>query len=177
MAHADPSAEYPAVAMALDVELRAVGPDGERRIAARDFFVTYLTTALEPAEVLTSVSVPCLPEGTGWAFAELARRHGDFAMTGAAITLSLDAQGHCADTRIVLFGVGPIPLRPQGAEALVNGERPTGDLYREAGRKVSEEIDEPLSDVHASAEYRRHLAGVLTRRGLEEAVTRAVAKA
>jgi carbon-monoxide dehydrogenase medium subunit len=177
MAHADPSAEYPAVAVVLDAELRAVGPDGERSIAAQDFFVTYLTTALSPAEVLAGISVPCMPEGTGWAFTEIARRHGDFAMVGAAITLTLDARGHCAEPRIVLFGVGPVPVRPREAEQLLNGERPFSELYREVGRKVSEEIDEPLSDVHASAEYRRHLAAVLTQRGLEEAVTRAGAKA
>jgi carbon-monoxide dehydrogenase medium subunit len=177
MAQADPAAEYPAMAVALDAELRAVGPDGERTIKAEDFFVTYLTTALGPTEVLTEVRVPVLPERSGWAFTELARRHGDFAMAGAAVTLSLDAGGHCSDARIVLFGVGPTPVRPHAAEQLINGERPGEELYRQAGRKVSEEIDEPMSDVHASAEYRRHLADVLTRRGLAEAVARATAEA
>ena len=175
MAQADPAAEYPAMAVALDAELRVVGPDGERSINAEDFFVTYLTTALQPAEVLTEIRVPVLAPGSGWAFTEVARRHGDFAMAGAAVTVTLDAGGHCADAKIVLFGVGPVPVRPRGAEQAVNGERPGEDLYRQAGRKASEEIDEPLSDVHASAEYRRHLAGVMVRRGLAEAVARAAA--
>ena len=175
MAQADPAAEYPAMAVALEAELRAVGPDGERSIKAEDFFVTYLTTALEPAEVLTEITVPVRAERSGWAMTEVARRHGDFAIAGAAVTTTLDAGGHCADTKIVLFGVGPGPVRPSGAEQIVNGERPGDELIRQAGQKASQEIDEPQSDVHASAEYRRHLAGVLTRRGLAEAAARAAA--
>ncbi len=175
MAQADPAAEYPAMAVALEAELRAVGPEGERTIKAEDFFVTYLTTALGPAEVLTEITVPIRAERSGWAVTEVARRHGDFAIAGAAVTLTLDAGGHCADTRIVLFGVGPVPVRPSGAEQIVNGERPGDELIRQAEQKASQEIDEPQSDVHASAEFRRHLAGVLTRRGLAEAVARAAA--
>jgi len=175
MAQADPAAEYPAMAVALDAELRAAGPDGERVIKAEDFFVTYLTTALGPSEVLTEVRVPVLPERSGWAFTEVARRHGDFAIAGAAATVALDSAGHVSDARIVLFGVGPGPVRPRAAEEVVRGERAGDDLCRQAGSKASEEIDEPLSDVHASAEYRRHLAGVLTRRALAEAADRAAA--
>jgi carbon-monoxide dehydrogenase medium subunit len=172
MAQADPAAEYPAVALALDAEFRAVGPDGERGVKAEDFFVTYLTTALDESEVLTEVRVPALPERTGWSIGEVARRHGDFAMVGAAITATL-AKGRCSDARIVLFGVGPTPMRALDAEQIVKGEAPSEALFAEAGRKASEALDEPLSDVHASAEYRRHLAEVLTRRGLAEAVGRA----
>jgi len=173
MAQADPAAEYPAVALALDAEFRAAGPGGERSIAAEDFFVTYLTTALDENEVLTEVRVPALPERTGWSIQEVARRHGDFAMVGAAITVALGGGGRCSDARVVLFGVGPTPLRARGAEQVVTGEAPGEAVFAEAGRKTAEEIDEPLSDVHASAEYRRHLAQVLTRRGLAEAAGRA----
>jgi carbon-monoxide dehydrogenase medium subunit len=173
MAQADPAAEYPAVALALDAELRAVGPGGERTIRAEDFFVTYLTTALEPAEVLTELRVPMLPQRSGWAVREVARRHGDFAMAGVAMTLSLDGRGRCADARIVLFGVGPTPQRARGAEQVVVGEPPGESAFAEAGRRCSEDLEEPLSDVHASAEYRRHLARVLVRRGLAEAAGRA----
>jgi len=173
MAQADPAAEYPAVALALDAEFRAAGPGGERSIAAEDFFVTYLTTALDENEVLTEVRVPALPERTGWSIQEVARRHGDFAMVGAAITVALGSGGRCSDARVVLFGVGPTPLRARGAEQVVTGEAPGEAVFAEAGRKADEEIDEPLSDVHASAEYRRHLAQVLTRRGLAEAAGRA----
>jgi carbon-monoxide dehydrogenase medium subunit len=173
MAQADPAAEYPAVAVALGAELRAVGPGGERTIGAEDFFVTYLTTALESSEVLTQVRIPPLAGGTGWSVAEVTRRHGDFAMAGAAITVALDGGRHCSGARIVLFGVGPTPLRVLDAEGVVNGERPDEKLFERAGQKAGEAIEEPLSDIHASAEYRRHLARVLTRRGLAEAVARA----
>jgi CO/xanthine dehydrogenase FAD-binding subunit len=173
MAHADPAAEYPAVALATGAEFRAVGPGGERTVAAEDFFVTYLTTALDENEVLTEVRVPALPERTGWSIQEVARRRGDFAMVGTAVTLTLDGTGRFSDARIVLFGVGPTPLRARGAERVVVGEAPGEAIFAEAGRKANEELDEPLSDVHASAEYRRALVQVLTRRGLAEAAGRA----
>jgi carbon-monoxide dehydrogenase medium subunit len=174
MAQADPAAEYPAVALLLDAELRAAGPDGERTINAADFFVSYLTTALEPSEVLTEVRFPVLTDGTGWAFEEISRRHGDFAMAGAAVTLSVERAGRCREARIVLFGVGPTPVRARGAEQVAAGETLEAAILEAAGQKASEELDEPLSDVHASAEFRRHLAGVLTRRALTEAMARAV---
>lgn len=173
MAHADPAAEYPALAIVLGVELRTAGPDGERRIAAEDFFQSYLTTALEPVEVLTEVRVPILAPGTGWSFLEVARRHGDFAMTGAAVTLRLDGRGSISEARIVLFGVGPTAVRVREVEQLVMGEQPSDRLFQEAGRAAGEGLEDPLSDVHASAEFRRHLAGVLTARALGEAVERA----
>jgi carbon-monoxide dehydrogenase medium subunit len=173
MAQADPAAEYPAVALVLGAELRALGPDGERTIEADDFFVSYLTTALEPAEVLIEVRFPMLDEGTGWAFQELSRRHGDFAMAGAAVTLSVEGAGRCTKARIVLFGVGPVPIRARGAEQVLVGESLGGPLLETAARKASSELDEPLSDVHASAEFRRHLAEVLARRALTEAMARA----
>lgn len=173
MAHADPAAEYPALAIVLGVELRTAGPDGERRIAAEDFFQSYLTTALEPVEVLTEVRVPILAPGTGWSFLEVARRHGDFAMTGAAVTLRLDGRGSISEARIVLFGVGPTAVRVREVEQLVMGEQPSDRLFQEAGRAAGEGLEDPLSDVHASAEFRRHLARVLTARALGEAVERA----
>jgi carbon-monoxide dehydrogenase medium subunit len=174
MAHADPAAEYPAVALLLGAELRVVGPRGVRSIAARDFFLSYLTTALEPAEILTEVRFPVLGHGCGWAFQEVSRRHGDFAMTGAAVTLSLEGASRCKEARIVLFAVGPTPVRAEGAEQMLVGETPTEALLESAARRASEDLDEPLSDVHASAEFRRHLADVLTRRALGEALERAM---
>ncbi len=173
MAHADPAAEYPALAIVLGAELRTAGPDGERRIAAEDFFQSYLTTALEPVEVLTEVRVPILAPGTGWSFLEVARRHGDFAMSGAAVTLRLDGGGSISEARIVLFGVGPTPVRVREVEQRVMGEQPSDRLFQEAGRVAGEGLEDPLSDVHASAEFRRHLARVLTARALGEAVERA----
>ena len=173
LAHADPAAELPAIALALDAELRAVGPGGERRIKAADFFVTYLTTALEPTEVLTEVRFPELPPRTGWSFIELARRHGDFALTGVVARLATDGGGRCSAAQIVLFGVGATPVRARRTEQLLVGEQCAAPLFERAGQTASEEIAEPLSDVHASAEYRRDLARVLTRRALAEAASRA----
>ena len=173
LAQADPAAEYPAVAVALDAKLRAVGAGSERTIAAADFFVTYLTTALEGAEVLTEVRWACLGAREGWSIQEVARRHGDFAMAGAVVRLALDAGGRCADARIVPFGVGPTPVRARGAEQVLAGEAPREALFARAARTAADELDEPLSDVHASADYRRHLAEVLVRRALAEAAGRA----
>lgn len=173
IAHADPAAEYPAVVVALDAELHAVGPGGARMIKATDFFMSYLTTALEPAEILTEARFPTLPARTGWSCLEVARRHGDFAMTGVVTTVTLDGGGICSAARLALFGVGPTPLRPQAAERALIGSKPSDTVFAEVARKVDEAIEEPLSDVHASAEYRRHLAQVLTRRALAEACARA----
>jgi CO/xanthine dehydrogenase FAD-binding subunit len=172
MAHADPAAEYPALAVLLGVEMRAAGSEGVRTIAAEDFFQGYLTTALAPDEVLAEIRVPALRPGTGWAFLEVARRHGDFALGGAGVTLRRDASGRLSEVRIALFGAGPSPVRPRAVEALLVGELPSERLFEGASRKVAESLEEPISDVHASAEYRRNLAQVLTRRALGEALTR-----
>jgi carbon-monoxide dehydrogenase medium subunit len=173
LAQADPAAEYPAVAVALDAELLAVGPGGERTVKAADFFLSYLTTALEPAELLLEARFPVLPERTGWSVLEVARRHGDFALTGVAVTMTLGGGGRSTAARIVLFGVGPTPLRARQAEEAVVGGTPGEAVFAEAARRADQAILEPLSDVHATAEYRRHLARVLVRRGLAEAAARA----
>ena len=173
IAHADPAAEYPALAIALDMRMKAAGPNGERVIAAADFFVTYLTTALEPSELLTEIRVPKLPDNSGWSIQEVARRHGDFALAGAIVTLTLADGGSCSDARIALFGVGSMPLRAREAEQLLIGEELNDGLIERAGQRASAEIDEPLADIHATSEFRRHLTGVLTQRGLSEAFARA----
>jgi CO/xanthine dehydrogenase FAD-binding subunit len=175
LAHADPAAECPAIAVALDAELTATGPTGERRIGAADFFVTYLTTALEPAEILTEVRLPTLADRTGWSFMEIARRHGDYALAGIVATLGLGSDGRCSRARIVLFGVGSTPVRAPAAEHVIVGEKPSDTVFEQAAQKVGEAVDDPLTDVHASAEFRRHLAQVLTRRSLAEAALRASA--
>jgi len=173
LAHADPAAEYPAVAVALDAELRAMGPNGPRSIKAADFYVSYLTTALEPTEILTEVRFPVLPSGAGWSCMEVARRHGDFAMAGAMVTVTLARDGRCSAARIVLFGVGAVPLRAAAAEQVVIGQKPSEKVFQDAGQKAADAAEEPMSDTHASAEYRRYLAQVMTRRALAEAVSRA----
>jgi len=173
MAQADPAAEYPAVALLLDMEMKVIGPDGARGIPADEFFITYLTTDLDSMEILTEVRVPVLPAGTGWSFQEIARRHGDFAMTGVGATLALNGGGCCSEARIVGFGVGATPVRFASAEALLQGQRPSSELFAEVGARAAEELEDPLSDLHASAEYRRQLAKVLVQRCLAEAAERA----
>jgi carbon-monoxide dehydrogenase medium subunit len=173
IAHADPAAEYPALALLLDAEMRAVGPEGARTIGAADFFVTYLTTALEATEILTEVRLPGLPPRTGWSIQELTRRHGDFALAGVMATVTLDAGGQCGAARLVLFGVGATPIRARAAEAMLVGGAPTESAFVAAAARASADLDAPLSDVHASADYRRDLARVLTRRALTEAARHA----
>jgi carbon-monoxide dehydrogenase medium subunit len=175
LAHADPAAELPALAVALDATLTAQGPDGTRTIGAADFFVTYLTTALAPAEILVAARFPMLPARTGWSITELARRHGDFALAGAVTTLTRDERGRCAQARIVLFGVGATAVRARAAEQMLAGEMPDAKLFARAAERAGADLEEPQSDVHASAAYRRDLARVLTRRALGEAAARAAA--
>lgn len=172
LAHADPAGELPAIAVALDATLVVTGPEGERTVAADDFFVSFLTTSLSAAEVLTEARFPALRQGTGWSFQEVARRHGDFALVGVAATLALES-GKCRDPRITLFGVTDRPVRTRRAEQMLEGQEASDPLFREAGSSAGNEIDEPTSDIHASAEYRRHVAAVLTQRALSEASRRA----
>jgi CO/xanthine dehydrogenase FAD-binding subunit len=165
LAHNDPAAELPAVMTALEAEFVIRGPKGERRATADDFFVTYLTTCLEPDELLVEVRVPPCPPGSQPAFQEISRRHGDFALVGAAGLVALDQDGVCQDARIALFSVGPGPYRAREAESMLKGERPTESLLERVGLKAAENL-EPDSDIHASAEYRKEVGAVMVRRAL-----------
>ena len=171
-AHADPASEYPAVALVLDMELVATGPDGERVIPAAEFFVTYMTTALEPGEILTEVRMPVLPTGTGWAIREISRRSGDLALAGIALMLRLEA-GRCADARIAAFGIDATALRLGEAEDALRGTVPNPETFARVGALAATSLADPMSCIHASAEYRRHLVGTLLERALAEAVARA----
>ena len=132
MAQADPAAEYPAAALALGATLRLASEGGERSVPAADFFLSALTTAIEPAEILTEVRVPMLAPNTGWSVLEIARRHGDFALAGTIVTLS--ARGRrIASARIVLFGVAPVPVRVRAGEAALVGEKPGAAAFERAG--------------------------------------------
>jgi carbon-monoxide dehydrogenase medium subunit len=173
LAHADPAAELPALALALDATFSATGPNGARTIAAADFFLTYLTTSLEPTEILTAVLFPTLPKRTGWSIMEVARRHGDFGLAGVVAIVGLAPDGAIASARVVLFGVGATPIRATAAEALLAGQPGDPALFAAVGARAAADLDEPLTDVHASADYRRDLARVLTGRALAEATTRA----
>jgi carbon-monoxide dehydrogenase medium subunit len=170
IAHADPAAELTAVLTALGGDITVRGRGGMRVIPASEFFVTYLTTALEAGELLTEVRFPALPPGAGWSWMEISRRHGDFALAGVGVIVNLRG-GVITDVRIALTGVGPTPVRASAAERLLTGRAPSEGLWVEAADAVRAAV-EPDGDIHASAEYRRHVSGVLTQRALREALTR-----
>lgn len=175
VAHADPAAELPTALLALDAQVVVRGPGGERTMPIGDFFQGYLQTALAPEELLVEVRVPALPAGAGTAFVEFARREGDYALAGVAAALTIGADGTIADARLALCAVGPTALRAREAEAALKGQRPGPEAWLAAAEAVRAAITEPPSDVHGSGDYRRHLAGVLTRRALAAAAARATA--
>ena len=172
LSHADPAAELPMIALLLDAKISVTGPTAPpRRLAARAFFRSALTTALAADEMVTRVELPFLPPGTGWGFEEVARRAGDFALAAAAATLTL-AGGKVAEARLAVMGAHDTPLRIDRAEALLAGE-PVGREAVGAAAKAARDAVEPYDDLHASADFRRHLVEVLARRALESAATRA----
>lgn len=172
LAHADPAAELPAVSVVLGAEFVLRGARRERVIRAEDFFVDTMTTAVEPDELLTEIRIPGWRAGLGWAIEEISRRRGDFAMVGVAALVQIDANEACQEARIALFGVGAKPVRMPRAEGMLRGRAPDQQTLLEIARIVSADLD-PDSDVHASAEYRQEVGGVLTRRALEKALLRA----
>jgi aerobic carbon-monoxide dehydrogenase medium subunit len=167
LAHADPAAELPAVVLALDAELVARSTRGERTIPAADFFRGFLTTALEPDELLVEVRLP-LQKG-GSSLKKVARRHGDFAVAGAAAAVTVEG-GRISDARVALMGVGQQPIRATEAEEVLRGAEPGDAALGEAARRAAADL-QPASDVHATATYRRRVAEVLVRRALLEAIS------
>lgn len=172
LAHADPSAELPAVAAVLGATFVVTGQGGARLLSPDDFFVGYLTTAMQPDEVLTEIWVPAMAADAGWAFVEVARRHGDFALVGAAAVVHPAGDGRFRDVRLAFIGVGPAPIRIKEAEAALEGRTFEEGLLVDVARLVADRLD-PESDIHASAAYRKHVAGVLARRALTMAASRA----
>jgi carbon-monoxide dehydrogenase medium subunit len=158
LAHADPTAEWCLIAVALGAVIEIAGPDGERELPAEEFLLGYFTTALEPDEIVTAVRFPAPCRRA--AMQEFARRHGDFALVAVAVALPEDGE-----PRVVLGGVGDVPVRAREAERLLA----EGEPFEEAARAAAAEID-PGFDLHASPDYRRRLAATLVRRALEEAV-------
>lgn len=169
LAHAFPSAELPVAMVTLDASFVLRAKNHQRTVGAEDFFLSYMTTALEPGELLAEIRVPPLPTNTGWSYQEVSRRHGDFALAGAASVLALDANRHVQHARLTLTGTTPI--RTRAAELLL-GQKPSESLFREVARRAIEGIEQD-SDIHASAEYRRNLCEVLARRALTQSAVRA----
>jgi carbon-monoxide dehydrogenase medium subunit len=170
LAHADPAAEMPGVALACDAEIAVTGAAGSRTIAAGDFFLGPLTTALAPDEIIVEVRLPAWPARRRWGFQEFARRRGDFALAGVALFYDEDEDGKAADTHAGAIGVGDRPVRLSAAEAALNGRAVDAAAIADAARAASAEVDPP-DDIHAHAAYRRALVGTLTERALTAAAT------
>lgn len=171
VAHADPAAELPVAMAALEAKAHVASRRGRRTIAASELFVTHLTTSLEPDELLVELEVPELPERTGHAFEEFARRHGDFALGGAAVLITSDASGSCTRAAISLLGAAPTPIRASEAEADLIGTQVDEEAVEHAAKRAVASI-EPTGDIHGSSEYRKGLIGALTKRALVTAAAR-----
>jgi len=173
LVNADPAAELPVLMLALNARLKASKVSGERWMEARDFFVGMFTTALEPDEMLVEIELPAMPTRTGWSFMEVAPRAGDYAMMGVAALITLDEKGNCMQAKLVYLNAGDGPVDAQNAASLLQGER-LGDALIESSAKLASESEiNPFGNIHASVDYQRHLAKVLTQRGLRQAVQRA----
>jgi carbon-monoxide dehydrogenase medium subunit len=172
IAHADPAAEYVAVALALDAEMDALSLRGQRRIAARDFFEGFWSTALSADELLTAVRFPIWKGRCGFSIREFARRHGDFAVAGAAVALELDAEHRVARCAISLFSLGPTPIRATGAEEAAVGQAGDG-LGEELGRAAVAGLSGVPSDQHGSAAYRARVGAAMVARAWDDAIREA----
>jgi carbon-monoxide dehydrogenase medium subunit len=174
IAHADPSAEWPALALLLDATIYATGPRGKRELSAHGFFEGFLSTGLEPTELITQVRFELPPERAGSAWVEFARRHGDFALVGVGVVLET-VSGTVTAARIAMTGVSSTAVRLREAESVLIGEDTGESLFTEAAQVAAASID-PRSDIHGSADYRRRLAAVLTSRALMQAAHRTMTR-
>lgn len=183
LAHADPASDMPAAVLALGAELRAKGPEGDRWLKAEDFFLGLMATALGPTEILTEVRVPVLSGlpaprqagRSGVTYLKVAQKASGFAIVGVAVWLRVDDSGVCQDVGIGVIGLDARPLRAKAVEQRLRGKRLDSALIKEASSEVTRGID-PLEDIHASAEFRAHLARVHVSRGIHEAVRNAEGK-
>lgn len=173
LAHADPAAELPAVSVALDWRFKLRNQQGERWVSAKEFFIGMFATLLEPEEIMVEIATPAMAPRSGWALEEVARRPHDFAIVGVAAALSLDHGGSCQNARLVYLSVGDGPIEAHKAEEMLKGQSLTPELIRAASETAATADIDPGSDIHATAEYRRHLAKVLGRRALVKAFERA----
>jgi carbon-monoxide dehydrogenase medium subunit len=168
IAHADPAAEIPMILQTLAGEVVVRGPQGERRIGALDLFLAPLTTSLAADEIITEVRFPPMPTEASYAIEEFARRKGDFAIAAIAVMLMRDGE-RCTMARLATAGIGPVTVRLRNAEAILE-ERGLGEASVAAAADKAAELVEPMSDQHGSADFRRHLTGVLTRRAVQKAI-------
>lgn len=169
LAHADPAAELPALALALDAKFAIAGRGSDRIISAEEFFLDFLTTALASDEILRQIVFPVIGPSSGYALEEIARRHGDFAIAGVVVIVDLDDAGKIAEAHIALFGLAPTPVRARQAERALVGREPDDSAMLDAAALL-EEVLEPPGDIRASSVYRKHAAAVLLSRALKRAV-------
>ncbi len=174
LAHADPAAELPVIAVALNGRLKLQSATSERWLPARDFYTGLFATDLGDEELLVEIALPPLPPRTGTAFTEMARRHGDYALSGVAAVITVDAAGVCTAARLVYLNAGEVPMVAEEAAQLLVGERPSEEIWLETAVAASQNEIDPLGDIHATADYKRHLAKVLTLRALKQAFERAI---
>lgn len=172
LSHADPAAELPMMSLLLDAQLDIRSGAGRRTVAARDFFLGALTTSLEGDDMIVEIEVPKFFSRRGWAFEEVARRSGDFALACVAVTTG-NEDGKFVDVRIGMTGIGETPVRADAAEALLEGQTFSDELVAEAINVIRASV-EPNSDLHASSDYRRHLVGILAERAIRDAWRRAM---
>jgi carbon-monoxide dehydrogenase medium subunit len=175
LCHLDPAAELVSLATAYDATVTVVGPNGQREIAFADFPAAYMAPAIEQNELVTAVRFPRWSPSHSYAFIEFSRRHGDFAITSAAVLLEADGAGKVTRASVTLGGVGTAPIRAREVEQAIVGQVPKPELFREACESCRK--FEALEDVHAPASYRQHLAAVLSRRALEKAHARLAERA
>ncbi len=171
ISHGDPANDHPALMLALDASFALRGPAGERIVKAQDFFHGLYATELQPGEVLTRIQVPIPAAGTGWAYEKLKRKIGDFATAAAAVLLAMD-RGRVASVSIALTNVGPTPLKARAAEAALVG-RPLDESALAEAARLAMDICDPVADQRGDADYKRAMAGEMTRRALLKAQSRA----
>ncbi len=176
LAHADPAAELPVIMVALGARFHLQRRGSQRWVAAEDFYKSLFVTALGTDEMLVEIEIPPILANSGFAFAEFARRRGDYAQVGVAATLNVDGNGFCHHARLVFLNVGEIPMVAAKAVKLLVGEKLTPDLLADAAEVASQQEIDPVGDIHASSAYKRHLASVLGRRTLQKAFQRAISR-
>jgi carbon-monoxide dehydrogenase medium subunit len=173
LANADPAAELPVIMLALDARLKVRSAGGERWVPARDFFAGMFTTDLAADEMLVEIELPSTPTRTGWSFMEVAPRAGDYALMGMAAVVALDENQRCQQARLVYLNAGDGPVEAKEAAHLLEGEALRDELIESAAMLASEQEIHPFGNVHASPDFQRHLARVLTRKTLKQAMERA----
>ena len=173
IAHADPAGELPVLALALGARLKLQSVAGERWVDAADFFIELFETDLQENEILTEVEIPIAKPKTGYAFTEMARQHGNYALCGVAAWVTVDDDGVCQAAKLVYLNAGPVPMDAKDAAGLLIGEKGSDGVIAAAAEKASQDEVEPNRDIHATAAYKRHLAKVLTKKVLKMAFERA----